>query len=717
MNLFCTAVSRLGSRFTLVFDPYAKHVLHSALGRWIDLPLELTIGVQTEAGDVLALPFTREGTPFDAVEQELQMCGVRYTAHSVKYGIRATLEVTAPFYPHDVLLSTAPVFYFTLTVQSQPRLFWTTCQSPIQRGKMVVRLKRAGLNTSPANAMLAIDYTLSHVLANDGKLVSVGDFVAGDTPPHVQERIVPLTEGALIEHDGISLPFDLAREGQATLRFAWCTYVAEPVLNVFGKPSRFLYTRHFASVDEVVRFVKEHEQENLRKTALVESLLDPASLSKSQLDLIRFAFQNFLLNSWWTVADDGEEWFSVWEGSCYFHSTVDVEYNNGLVYFAFWLPLLEKLLDEWACFEMHDEVGSYLAHDMGVRAQVGSQAYPHPMQVEENANYLLLLHAFWRWTGNLEPARRHHALCKRLVDYFEHSDTTGNGFPNEGVANTIDDASAAVQYAREQVYLAVKTLCACHAAAQIAKALGDSEWQTQCETLVKRIQETLDAQAWLGDHYAVCLERTAEGLRDPWTGELLHGELSGWDAYSIYTANGLLYLLMSDHTPPVDLERIKQDIVSAYRHALTEYGCTHTSADKSNVWLSQNLWRDYISAYLGVGLPDNSSRYMAMEQLMNTAGLNKGFIDTYFTNNLCFYPRGITAIGYLFALCGLRVDRTQGVVRLRRSAPYPCRVPLLPLADWEKEQVPVVVYQLTAEGITGAIEGGRLPDGLRVEWY
>ncbi|MER3474015.1 MAG: hypothetical protein C4335_08270 [Armatimonadota bacterium] len=102
---------------------------------------------------------------------------------------------------------------------------------------------------------------------------------------------------------------------------------------------------------------------------------------------------------------------------------------------------------------------------------------------------------------------------------------------------------------------------------------------------------------------------------------------------------------------------------------------------------------------------------------MNTAGLNKGFIDTYFTNNLCFYPRGITAIGYLFALCGLQVDRTQAVVRLRKSAPYPCRVPLLPLADWEKEQVPAVVYQFTAEGITDAIEGGRLPDGLRVEWY
>ncbi len=717
MNPFCTSVSRLGSRFTLVFDPYRRQVLHSALGRWIDLPLDLTVGVQTEQGELVALPFTQEGALFDALEQELQLCGVRYTAHSVRHGIRLTLEVTAPFYPHDAVTSTAPLFYFTLRVQPQHRLFWTSCEQPLQKGRLVVRLKRDGLHTSPSGDMLAMSYTLSHVLADSGQVVPADEFLATDTPPQVQERIVPLVEGVTIEGDGISLPFDLTQGGEAVLKFAWCAYVADPVLKVFGKPMRFLYTRHFADVDAVVRFAKEQEQENLRKTAFVESLLDEASLSKSQLDLIRFSFQNFLLDSWWTVADDGEEWFSVWEGSCYFHSTVDVEYNNGLVYFAFWLPLLEKLLDEWARFEMQDEVGSYLAHDMGIRAQVGAQAYPHPMQVEENANYLLMLHAFWRWTGNLEPARRHHALCKRLVDYFAHSDTTGNGFPNKGVANTIDDASAAVQYAREQVYLAVKTLSACHAASQIAQALGDSEWQAQCEALVARIGETLDSQAWLGDHYAVCLERTAEGLQDPWTGEPLHGELSGWDAYSIYTANGLLYLLMSGHTPPVNLSRMKQDIASAYRHALTEYGCTHTSADKSNVWLSQNLWRDYIAAYLGVGLPDNSSRYMAMEQLMNTAGLNKGFIDTYFTNNLCFYPRGITSIGYLFALCGLQIDRTQGVVRLRKEASYPCRIPLLPLADWEQGTVPIAVYELSEQGITGRIEGEHLLGGLRVEWY
>jgi len=714
MNLHATSVSRLGSRFTLVLDPYAKHVLHSALGRWVDQPMDLTIGIETEKGEVVALPFTGKAEMFDAVEQELRLCGVRYRAHSVKYGVRLEVEILAPFYPQDVTVSTVPLFYFTVKVQPQPRLFWTSCQNPVQKGKLVVRLQREGTQMTPLQDALALEYTVSHVA---DERFTIRDFIVGENPPVAHERIVPLTEGTLVEKNGLALPFDFTQSEETSLRFAWCTHIDAPVLEVFGKPMRFLYTRQFANVDEVAHFAREEADTLLRKTEFVESLLDEASLSKSQLDLIRFSFQNFLLNSWWVVDEAGEQWFSVWEGSCYFHSTVDVEYNNGLVYFAFWLPLLEKLLDEWARFEMQDEVGSYLAHDMGTHARVGKQAYPHPMQVEENANYLLMLHAYWHWTGHIEPARRHRALCQRLVDYFERSDTTGNGFPNEGVANTIDDASAAVQYAREQVYLAVKTLSACHAAAQIARALGDNEWQAQCERIVKRIRETLDAQAWLGDHYAVCLERIAEGLKDPWTGEPLHGELSGWDAYSLYTANGLLYLLMSGHTPPVDLSRIRQDIVSAYQHSLTEYGCTHTSADKSNVWLSQNLWRDYIAAYLGAGLPDNSSRYMAMEQLMNTAGLNKGFIDTYFTNNLCFYPRGITSIGYLFALCGLQIDRTQGIVRLRKTATYPCRVPLLPLADWQKGEVPLVVYSLTDEGITGTLEGEHLLNGLQLEWY
>lgn len=48
MELMATAVGRLGSRFSLVFDPDAKQILHSALGRWLDFPTDLAIGVKSE---------------------------------------------------------------------------------------------------------------------------------------------------------------------------------------------------------------------------------------------------------------------------------------------------------------------------------------------------------------------------------------------------------------------------------------------------------------------------------------------------------------------------------------------------------------------------------------------------------------------------------------------------------------------------------------------
>lgn len=158
------------------------------------------------------------------------------------------------------------------------------------------------------------------------------------------------------------------------------------------------------------------------------------------------------------------------------------------------------------------------------------------------------------------------------------------------------------------------------------------------------------------------------------------------------------------------------DVANAYAMALSEYGCTHTSADLTNIWVSQNLWRDFVASYLGVSLPDNSSRYFALQELMNTGTLIKGFIDTYFANNLCFYPRGVTSIGYLLSLCGLQVNRQKGVVRLKQHAPYPCRIPLLPLAEWRDGVIPFVVYELKDGEVKGRIIGEQALVGLRVEW-
>jgi hypothetical protein len=703
MELMATAVGRLGSRFSLVFDPDAKHVLHSALGRWLDSPSDLAIGVRSEDDVVRALPFTRRFPHFEIVEQQLTFCGVKYIARSWDLGLALKTEVIAPFYPRDEWTSVAPLFFIRLEVQPQERIFWRPSDRLVRRGQVYVRLQRANLHLTQAHDRLKINYSVPKVLWK-GERERPEDLGESEELWWCDERLVPISPNAELLDDGIVFQFDLEDPTKCRFDLVWCAFVDEPILTVFGQPASFKYRWLFTDVEAVADFACRHFDELLAKADQMDELLSNSGLTKTQADLIRFSFQNFLLNTWWVVRDDGAEWFSVWEGSCHFHSTIDVEYNDALVYLAFFPELLELLLDECALFEMQDEVGSYLAHDMGGELEVGRQAYHHPMPVEENANFLLMLHCLWRWTGKHELIERHSGLAKRLTAYFERSDTTGNGFPNLGTANTIDDASPAVQYSREQTYLAVKTLCACHAASQIADALGETDWANQCRKLVERIRKTLDEQAWLGDHYAVCLERTADGLVDAWTGKLLSGELVGWDAYSIYTANGLLYLLLSGNEPDLNYQRICTDILNAYWQSLTEYGCTHTSADRSNVWVSQNLWRDFIAAYMGIQLPDNSPRYFALQAFMNTSGLTKGFIDTYLTNNLCFYPRGVTSIGYLFALCGLQIDRVRNIVRLREKAPYPCRVPLLPLADWERGIVPAVVYHFVDGQIKAELE-------------
>ena len=716
MELMATAVGRLGSRFSLVFDPDAKQVLHSALGRWLDFPTDLAIGVKSEDDVVRALPFTRRFPHFEIVEQRLTFCGVKYIARSWDLGLALKTEVVAPFYPRDEWTSVAPLFFMRLEVQPQERIFWRPAERSVRRGQVFVRLQRSNLHLTKAHDRLKINYSVPKVLWK-GERERPEDLGESEELWWCDERVVPISPNAELLDDGIAFQFDLDDPSRCRFDLVWCAFVDEPVLKVFGQPASFKYRWLFTDVEAVADFACRHFDELLAKANQMDELLSNSGLTKTQADLIRFSFQNFLLNTWWVVRDDGAEWFSVWEGSCHFHSTVDVEYNDALVYLAFFPELLELLLDEWALFEMQDEVGRYLAHDMGGELEVGQQAYHHPMPVEENANFLLMLHCVWRWTGKHELIERHSGLAKRLTAYFERSDTTGNGFPNLGTANTIDDASPAVQYSQEQTYLAVKTLCACHAAAQIADALGETDWANQCRKLVARIRKTLDEQAWLGDHYAVCLERSADGLVDAWTGKPLSGELVGWDAYSIYTANGLLYLLLSGNEPDLNYQRICTDIVNAYWQSLTEYGCTHTSADKSNVWVSQNLWRDFVAAYLGIQLPDNSPRYFALQAFMNTSGLTKGFIDTYLTNNLCFYPRGITSIGYLFALCGLQIDKVRNIVRLREKALYPCRVPLLPLADWERGIVPAVVYRFVDGQMRAELEHPELLGDLQVVWY
>ncbi|NQT53644.1 DUF4965 domain-containing protein, partial [bacterium] len=344
-----------------------------------------------------------------------------------------------------------------------------------------------------------------------------------------------------------------------------------------------------------------------------------------------------------------------------------------------------------------------LEHDMGSGWTANGQSYHHAMPVEENANFLLLLYAHGVWWGRQELFAKYGELCQSLVEYLLWADSTGNGFPDRGTANTIDDATPAVQYGRDNVYLGIKRLAALHAARRIFDHIGQADWAERCRSEVDKAVATLNA-GWLGDHFPVCLDKSAEGLVDCWSGEPLpYDVLPGWDAYSLYTTNGLLYLLMIDDLPEgLDPDRFRRDALAACRESMTTYGCGHSSGDKANVWISMNVWRDCAAAYLGEDLLANAERYWAQQQFGNSAGAEKPncFTETSLTNNLVWYPRGAAAFGLPVAMARL-VRNADG----HRVEPLgPGRWPLLALADWEAVTVPFAVTERNGGTLTTRVE-------------
>jgi xylan 1,4-beta-xylosidase len=403
---------------------------------------------------------------------------------------------------------------------------------------------------------------------------------------------------------------------------------------------------------------------------------------------------------------------------------VDVEYNVALFYLMFWPDLLGQLLRQWRGLAQPHAAsgGAVLHHDLGRGVDVAGQASYHDVPIEGNADYLLLLQAFVHVTGDLAPARELVELVEQLAAYLLWTDRDASGFPTEGTANTIDDGGPAIQFARKQTYLAVKRLAGLQAAADLLARIGRPDAAERIERLVDADTRKVEDAAWLGDHYAVCMDRSATGLVDAGTGApLTMDDLPGWDAYSIYTANALLLPAMTSQPLMLDRQRLATDIYNAMRETTSAYGCGHTSVEPEDVWISQNVWRDLMAMYMGLDWPTLlTQRYWDLQVMSNTHQQSLGYIDTYIHNQLCFYPRGVASLGYLSAQPRLVVDRlAPGGARVSVDPPrdYPQRWPLFPLADWKAGKIPVCVVddrgEVHIEGETDpVIVAGKAASGV-----
>lgn len=608
-------IGRLGSRFSMNFRPREHKVYLSPMGRFYDQPMEMGIGLRLN-GKTYILPFAdlEDAILFTKVEQEFLVEGLEYRVRDDKLGLEFVCRIHAPFYPEDRQISSAPFFYLDFSVRSY--IHGRKDFKPID-GEWFFSLSGSRVDID-GNITASIESKLDKdCWYNTVECPQESHFPFSENAFYGEIKVCPLNPKEKWNTDTnfssvyfsksflLKNPADILQE---TLIVSG--YQPNIILKAWQKDCRFQYAEYFENIDTVVEYARSRRNELLQKTALFTKTVSGASISPASVSLIACGFQNYLANSWWVSDDDGNDWFFIWEGWCGFRSTLDVEYNDSWFALLYWPELLEKQMKAW--FRIIQPEG-FPSHDVGILLKVDSQTYPHHMPVEESCNLLLLAYSLWRFRGN-RKWEQHFAQLVKVVEYLVATDSTGNGYPNLGVANTVDDAAASVQYAKEQTYLAVKVLAALTAFIEMAQNTTSFEsidsLLEKSRNMIAKIRNTMETVAWPNDHYAVCLPQSTDGLRDIWTGKEIKGDgLDGWNAYSLYTTNGLLYLLATGIKPDLNYERLLIDLQNSVEKSLTSYGCTHSNVDRGNVWLSQNMWRDQIAAYLGLDLSGMAELY------------------------------------------------------------------------------------------------------------
>ncbi|MEM8782802.1 MAG: DUF4965 domain-containing protein [Planctomycetota bacterium] len=715
-------VARLGSRFSLLFEPQHRRVMHSALGRFLDSPLDFSVGLVEPDGIERVLPFTkcegRDGIePLYNCEQFDRINSVTFRGYSAAYRLRFELNVHSVFYPQNRRLCVLPAFYLEMRVHAVDNVRDIPSAGPTpDKIRLRLRLGCPDSRITSGPGRIDVAYTNPLEPRHDTRRTDL-------TPPDdfaevaARERIVSLNPDAtpIDAEQGAGLELDLPVTEAASgikWRLVWAAHVADPVLRVRREGrsclAKFAYTDYYPDLDAVLTEAVQRRDEYLALSRRFEKLIEQAPLDLAQQHLLNLSFQNYLANTFWCTGFDDSEvdpedgplrfpWFSVWEGSSLYQSTIDVEYNAAVFPLTLWPDLLKLQLQQWPQFARAHEPsdGAVLCHDLGSGINATGQRSTYTMEVEENSNYLLMLQAYVRWTGDrglLEPLL---PTVRKLTRYLLWADRDGSGFPTEGTTNTLVDGSAAVAFARKQTYLAIKRLAALRASADLFRLGGRADKARELDPRIEQDANQIDQTAWVGDHYAIACDRSALEMLDPKTGKPVpFDEMKGTDAYSIHTANGLLLPLMVGQPIMLPQDRLARDLIAADRENQSRYGDGHSSDTPERIRVSLNLWRDMIARYLGLTGPSSAQQYWDLQVMSNVGDNSLGFTDSYISDYLSHYPRGIVTLGYFLATPRLTVNRLApggAYLTVEPDRHMPQRWPLLPLADWVAGRVPVCV--------------------------
>lgn len=714
-------VASFGSRISMNFRPGTREIYLSPIGRFLDKPVSINFGVVYDGrkyglnffDEKKVWGFGNDQTEFEFIEQHEEFDRVIFRCRDYRIGVDCVFEFIAPFYPQDKEFCTMPALFVKATVN---RLIDRAVRADDEKEiQIYCDLMGSDFKEEQGGMYQSDRYFLYDDYIHYQDTAYLKDFLKG--LPYVKDGIqgdmfITCTGENRIDGKTILADGMISQTKAAESCFVIAGYTSDTVLCAKEEKYQFYYTHRYQNVFEVAAQAKKEYRAILEKSESFGKHLKDSTLPEDYLNFLGFAFRSYAANVWWGIDKSSQkEWFSVWEGNCLFHSTIDVEYNLGVFYLMLWPELLEKQLLHWNEYKKE----GHISHDIGAILNADCSAYPHDMEIEENCNFILLLYAFYKTRGQEDIIRNLYPTVKELILFNKSCDLTGNGMPNKGTANTIDDSSDDVQFAQEQIYIGLKEYAAYLAAEKIAQLMKDEEIQKLCEEESKKIQNTIEEKGWLGDHYGVNLV-SSNGTINAYSLYQSVGAISseqGMNAYSTYTANGFLYLFLSGEDIVWNCDRLKEDIVKAEEACRTPFGCTHSSVDKSNIWISQNIFRDLCAGYLGVDMSDNIQKYWAYELYENQGARGGCFIDTYGWNRLNYYPRGLTAIGYLYSMLGMQVDEQEKKIKLQPSK-VPVSLPLFHFANWAENKVPKVRFYLQGTQVKYEIEHEEMLRGYTI---
>ncbi len=130
---------------------------------------------------------------------------------------------------------------------------------------------------------------------------------------------------------------------------------------------------------------------------------------------------------------------------------------------------------------------SYIPQAILPRATTAKDFYP--FNSESQAHFVLLVHLYWRMTGDLEAARHYWQETRYVLETIERMDSNGNALPDQ-CWGSYDYQGIGLDM--EEPLLCATVAGAYHAAAELAAAFGDDALAARYNALAEKVRTAMN---------------------------------------------------------------------------------------------------------------------------------------------------------------------------------------------------------------------------------